>query len=371
MAKRTPVDSGANLPAPLTKLPAKTTKNTSQLSLDLFALDSKLDGGYSNLFQTYDLMGKFLYGKSSKYLKEASADETNFTRKANIDGLTVEVSVTAANIERVDADGKKKRVFVFPGAREEIVEAVLRKFATERRAEIFESSVNGSQPASFVGVKFSLYEVYKELKRIGKSYSYAEIREALFVMNKAGLAFKSEDGAINLSAPFFPLLAIADRHNPEETQSLVCFHPMVTNSILTLNYKRYNYETPWTFKGHYTRPVYNRLCLRWRQADHDHPYTIKLTTLVESLKTPYKNLYQEKELLCGVMDDLVAADVLSRYECHPRKVGKQIIDWLFSLYPTEEFAHQMASNNKVENRIRGRLRSPEDVDDTDIFSAAD
>lgn len=332
---------------------------SQQLNLDLFGLDPLRDKNYSNTLEIYDLAGKFLYDKHNKYLLSATAEETEFTRITSYKEMELKISVTAANIERTK-NGKKERVFVFPGAREEIIEDVLRKLATERRAEAYEATTGANAGTRFVGVAFTLYEVYVELKRVGKSYSYAEIREALEIMNRSNLAIQSIDQSIDLSAPFFPIKAIADKVNKKETKSFVCFHPMVTDAILTLNFRRLNYAKALTFKRHYTRLTYKRLSHRWIQASPGKPYTILLSTLISAMKDPYQNMYQDKALFKDVMDDLVNDDVLERYEMTPKKDGKKVTDWLFSLYASNTFAKQIAANNKVANSVQGNDADQED-----------
>lgn len=334
---------------------------TEQLNLDLFGLDPLLDKNYSNTLEIYDLAGKFLYDKQTKYMSSASAEETEFTRITSYEGMELKISVTAANIER-EKDGKKQRTFVFPGAREEILEDVLRKIATERRAEAYEATTGENAGTKFVGITFTLYEVFEELKRVGKSYSYSEIREALEIMNRSILTIQSMDNSINLSAPFFPIKAIADRANKKDTRSFVCFHPMVTEVIHSLKFRRYNYTKALQFNRHYTRLTYKRLCHRWIQASPGKPYTILLSTLIKAMKTPYPNLFQDKALFQDVMNDLVNDDVLESYNMTPKKEGKKITDWLFELRATNTFAKQIAANNKVANGVTEKPVLPEFID---------
>ena len=47
-------------------------------------------------------------------------------------------------------------MFVFPGAREEIIEDVLRKLTTENRAEAYEATSGANAGSKFVGVGFNL-----------------------------------------------------------------------------------------------------------------------------------------------------------------------------------------------------------------------
>ena len=339
-------------------MPKKKAKKVTpdQLKLDLFSLDPLLDKNYSNSLEIYDLAGKYVYDKHRKYLSTASAEETEISRVTSYNGADLNISVTAANIVR-NHNGKKQRVFVFPGAREDVLEEILRKLATERRAEPYEVTT-GDNAGLFVGIRFSLYEVFQELRRVGKAYSYAEIREALDIMSHSILTIKSMDDSISFSAPFFPVMTQAEHEG--ETHTFVCFHPLVTDVILSQKYRRYNYAKALEFRKHYTRLTYKRLCLRWIQASPGKPYTILLSTLISAMKTPAANLAQDKKLFKEVMEELVAADVLERFSMTPKKDGKKVTDWLLTLYASNSFAKQMAANNKVAKHTSGKgLPNPE------------
>lgn len=323
-----------------------------QIHLDLFELDEILDTNYSNALEIYDMVGKFIYGKANKYRQTASADQMAFTRTTEYQGIDIVVTVTGANIERIDG-GVKQRVFVLPGAREEVVEDVLRKLATEKsRASAYkDTSGPNNKEAKYLGLHFTHFELYSELRRIGKTYSYGEIREAIEVLQKSTVSFQSSDGSVTFNSAFFPIVAMAEKGNKgnkgAETRSFVCFHPMVTSSILALNFRRYNYLKANAFSGHFTKLVYRRLCLRWIQAKPGQSYNIRLSTLISSMKDPYPKMFQDTALFKDVMDELVEAEVLERYDMVAKRKGRTIVDYLFNLYPTDAFAKQMAANNKV------------------------
>ena len=44
----------------------------------------------------------------------------------------------------------------------------------------------------------------------------------------------------------------------------------------------------------------------------------------------------------------------------PKKDGKKVTDWLFSLYASNTFAKQIAANNKVANSVQGNDADQED-----------
>jgi hypothetical protein len=144
---------------------------------------------------------------------------------------------------------------------------------------------------------------------------------------------------------------------------------MVTDVILSLNFRRYNYAKALEFKRNYTRLTYKRLCHRWTQAAPGKPYNILLSTLISAMKDPYTNLYQDKALFKEVMDDLVSEGVLESYEMTPKKDGKKIVDWRFDLYASDSFAKQVAANNKVSNNVTGQRSLPESIDETEEDSS--
>jgi len=326
-----------------------------QLKLNLFELDPLLDKNYSNTIEIYDLAGKFIYDKHSKSVAQfGSAEEMEFSRTVSYQETNIHISVTAANIERT-IDGKKTRVFVFPGAREEIIEDVLRKMATESNG----ASAYQERDAQneLLGVEFSYYEIHNELKSIGRTFSYQEIYESLDIMNRSVLSIQSENGAISLAAPFFPVVASANKQTDDDTaRAVVCFHPMVANAIQCFKFRRYNYVQALNLRTNYARLTYKRLCHRWVQASPEHPYSILLSTLIKAIKAPYPNLYQDKALFTKVLNELQSENILSKWTSTPKKKGRKIIDWRFDLYATKDFTKQMAGNNKVNKRLQNTDR---------------
>ncbi|TNC80813.1 MAG: RepB family plasmid replication initiator protein [Oleiphilus sp.] len=325
----------------------------AQMRLDLFELDTLKDKNYSNTLEILDVSGLFSSDRRTKYLPQASANQLVARRTNNYKELEISYTISAANIER-ETNGKRERVFVFPGVREETLWEVCKKISTmEGRSEPYQMEGNGGSGRKLVGLKLSLYEIRQECIRLGKTYSYEEIREGLNVLNKANLQIESDNGDISLDGTYFPVLAMADKADPDNTKMFICFHPMVTDVIYALNFRRYNYVEGMKFSSFYTRTIYKRLCHRWVQASVSNPYTIKLSTLVKSMKKPAATVARDKQTFEACLKELVDAGVLEKYAMIPRKEGRKTLDWTFDLYATDSFAKQMASNNKVKNNISG------------------
>lgn len=96
----------------------------------------------------------------------------------------------------------------YPSVREEIIEDVLRKFATDPdRNEFLDDRLS---------VKFSLYDLWKELRRIGHTYDYSQIKESLKILVKTNLEIITEDNRVTFSSNMFETLGIVDCNDVED-----------------------------------------------------------------------------------------------------------------------------------------------------------
>ncbi len=327
-----------------------------QLALDLFGLDPLIDQDFTHTLSLYDVIGKYIYDRRSKILTGVtSAADAKFQRKIIHANAEVTATITAANIERIGANGEKESVFAFPGTREQAIEDVLRKLATERRAETYETQLpNKKKKFHLIGLQFSLYEIHQELEKQARSYNYIEIREGLEILSKAGLNFVSEDGSTLANATFFPVLFFADAPKKGDAQAFICFHPLVTDLITNTKYRRSKYSKLFEFRSHRARLFYDRLCCSWIQAGPGHPYNILLTTLIAAWKDPASRLAKDKEIIIEALNELVERDIIEKYEAEPKKRKGKIYDWLFTLHSSNSFAKQQAAAQKVFNRITAK-----------------
>lgn len=71
---------------------------------------------------------------------------------------------------------------IYPSRREEIIEDILRKFATDPNRNEF---LNDRLAA-----KFTLYELWKDLRNIKHIFSYNKIRKSLEILSKTNIGIK-------------------------------------------------------------------------------------------------------------------------------------------------------------------------------------
>src|SRR5213075_891251 len=128
---------------------------------------------YSNTIELYDFIPKFFWGKvereNGKYLP-------TLKREFECRGVRYKVSIAPARLEDKDH---------YPGRREELVEAALRKLTCEG---------NGIFLDDQAGVLFSLNELQQELKAMGHTYSLDQIKDALFICLGTKLTVSTDDG---------------------------------------------------------------------------------------------------------------------------------------------------------------------------------
>lgn len=93
---------------------------------------------------------------------------------------------------------------------------------------------------------FTLYELQKELSKMGHGYNLNEIKEAIQVCRGATLECISDDGEAFISSSFFPMVGLTTRGEFRKkggnARCYVQFNPLVNESIMNLSFRQYNYK---------------------------------------------------------------------------------------------------------------------------------
>jgi hypothetical protein len=101
-----------------------------------------------------------------------------------------------------------------------------------------------NKPDSFSLVT-TFYAVREELKRMGKHYSYEQIKDAISIL--AGLRYEllgEISKEYDISSFFSPIdLSIRnDRKNPLHSELYISFNKLISKRILALDWRTFNYE---------------------------------------------------------------------------------------------------------------------------------
>src|SRR5207245_325628 len=95
------------------------------------------------------------------------------------------------------------------------------------------------------GVRFTLYELKKELRSRGHDINLQSLIESLNICNRVVLTVCQADGKVMLQSAIFPVLLLGSkqewRKNPKETYCYVQFHPFISRCINRLTYLQLKY----------------------------------------------------------------------------------------------------------------------------------
>lgn len=344
----------------MTKKTELELSTSSQLNLFEVIVPSTQKDSYSNTIDIYDAVPKYVWEKNRQ-----SDSKVVLERQCNLPGnRSFNVLVTPAVIPQANG----KTIMMYPGQREELVEDALRRLAANGQ---------GVMLGQEVAVRFSLYELRKELQRVNRTFSLKEIKEALQILNKANLECVSSDGGATVSSPFFPFMTLVtakDKHK-DDAHCFVKFHPLVTDSVMRLSFRQFDYGTSMKIKSPLARHIFKRMSHIWVQAASNQPYTPKLMSFLS--QSPQKISPTQSvniRAMKNALDVLIEHEVVASYEAIPEKQGRKTLDVQYVIRPHARFIKEMIKANRRQkdvlndgDKLQHGTDSCSDVVDNEIF----
>lgn len=314
--------------------------------MQLFSLPTVIDKNYSNLIDIYDALDKYSYGRGKRGKKVKNIADSVRNTVTYLKKRKILATIRAANI----TDKKGIPVLVFPGEREERVEEALRKLAVEGKGVFIDGSA---------GVTFTLYGLQKELKSRGHTYSIDELKEAILINRRATLEVSTEDGSALVDSGFFEAVGLVTQkeyQNDSKAHCYVRFNPLVTESILRLTYRRYDYARSMQISSPLALYMFKRMSLYFTQAGINTPYTPNLVSfLAQSPRGLSDRMGDNVRAMTNALDVLVKQKVIATYEFERVKESRKIIDVRYKIYPHENLIRQQRSGNKVKKDAQAKL----------------
>ena len=154
--------------------------------------DATTAESYSNTIELYDAIPKYIAHPRVHGAKL----ERDFVHR----GTAYTVQIWPAHFEARDRSEKK----CYPSYREELVEEALRKLACDR--------LNGIYLDDEAGVRFTLYELKKELRSRGHDINLQSLIESLNICNRVVLSVCHADGKVMLQSAIFPVLLLGTQN---------------------------------------------------------------------------------------------------------------------------------------------------------------
>jgi hypothetical protein len=318
-------------------------EQTKPEQLSLFELLLPEEKKFSNTVELYDFIPKYHWGKVSRIEGEFLR---SLVREFECRGKRYKVKVDPAKI--TESDGSSRDYY--PSKREELVEDALRKLACEGQGVFLDDAA---------GVTFTLYQLQKELKRNGHSYSNDQIKDALMVCAKTHLTVTSDNGDTVLVSSIFETLGLQTREDwvgtGEKTRAFVRFNPLVTQGIKTGRFRQLNYEKSMRYKSVIARQLHKRMSHHYTQASFTNLYTISLSTIIRDFGlTAYAKLTLNLRDCLGALEEMKENHVILSYKVDKTidtKNRNKLLEAKFTITPDPRFAEEIKQANIKQKQL--------------------
>ncbi|MCW2238952.1 plasmid replication protein [Azospirillum canadense] len=353
------------------------------LQLVLFELE---DRSQSHLIALYDLAPRYVFasrdgGRSAETAPAKGNFVASIKREFTYRDSTFNLTIQPARLTRVvnrdesaaQADGPTEIEYeVFPAEREQVVEHVVRRLAMDRSRLSL-----GGENRDKVQMRFTLYEIQRELRAVGHTLSIRDIRESLtilarsrIIIAKPGDGAKKGRGANLLESTAFPVLAIrsrpdlvGDEGSDEETH--LQFNPLVSSAIRNLEFKPVSYQWLMRLKSPVSRWLYNRLSAEYDYSGADAPgdLGVKAMTLSadEIIKNSGMNVWSRRRdtlrAVTSAVEALVEEGILTSAEKLYDKIGARIEGITYVMLPSAKFLAQVRKAQAVESANVAAMRA--------------
>jgi hypothetical protein len=309
------------------------------VQLSFFEMLEPENKQYSNTVEIYDFLPKEYLGKA---LRVADTYLPRLEREFECRGVKYQMKLDPARIE--DKDGVVREYY--PSQREEIVEDCLRKLMVEGGGVFLDDQAS---------VRFTLYQLQKELSDNGHTYSYTQIRDSLEILTKTNIELSSEDGNIRLI--FSPIETLGIKGEGSETQTFVRFSPLVTNSIKDTKFRLINYKKVMGYRSAIARKLHKRLSHFFIQASLTEKYTVLLSTLIRDFGlTTYSQMSKNLRDFEKAVEELKDSNTILNFykeEIKQTSPRVKVIDYRLSFQAHFDFISDVKKANYMKLRLKG------------------
>lgn len=318
-------------------------KHSHPEQLTFFELISEGEEKYSQTTELYDFLPKYFWGKTERvngvFLPRLERD---FVYKKQ----HYELTILPASVE--DENGDEK--YYYLTKRESLIEDAVIKLMVEGNGVFLDGNAS---------VRFSLYNLQKELKDHGHSYSYDELKAGLRVLSRTLIQLRSPEANIELE--FHPFTALGFRGEEGESQTYVSLSPLVCKSIFEQTYRLLNYEKVMAYRSVIARQLHKRLSHHYIQASLSDKYEILLTTVVRDFGlTRQKRLQQNWQEVEKAIQELRDSNVV--LNCYTARIEdtsarKKLLDIKIAIQPHPEFIAEMKKANAKSREVKQKAET--------------
>lgn len=325
------------------------------IQLSLFQILEPENQKYSNTVEIYDFLPKEYLGKASRV---ADTYLPRLEREFDCRGKRYRMKLDPARIE--DKDGTVREYY--PSQREEVIEDCLRKLMVEGSGVFLDD---------LASVRFTLYQLQKELKDNGHTYSYTQIKESLEILTKTNIELECEADKVRLI--FSPIETLGIRGDGDENQTFVRFSPLVTNSIKERKFRLINYQKMMGYRTAIARKLHKRLSHFYTQASFTDKYEALLSTLIEYFGlTKYQQMSKNLRDFEKGVEELKKSNTILTFHAREIKQDRprvKVVDYKISIMPHPEFIAEVKKGNYRKSLIESQIKMViEDENSPDGFT---
>lgn len=321
------------------------------MQMQLFESLLPNDQQFSNTIEFYDFCPKYVYWRSER-VGDKFLDRIE--RQFECRGSGYRLSIDPAKIK--DSDGVVRDYF--PGVAEELVEDALRKLAVDGHGLFLDDQA---------AVTFTLYELQKELKKTGHTYSLDQIKKALMVCVGTTIHLTTQNGETVFSDHLFETVGLNTREDwkgqGKKTKAFVRFNSLVTKSIKEGSWRQFNYEVSMRFKSVVSRQLNKRMSHHFTQANLALTYSILLSTMLRDFGlTTYTYIRDNLRYVTKALDEMVEKGVIRSYDIKnifDADRSNKLIDALIELKPGINFVNDSIAANIKQRDVKQLVSPPE------------
>lgn len=310
-----------------------------------------------NLVEIYDAVPRFFEARTVHSLENMNQEIT-----AEVRSMSYTLTITAATIRKKVLDKQPDgttlhrhvNVGMFPGVREEFVEKAIRKFSTLQAADITDERCV---------VRFTLYELKKELDEFGHRYSYSEIREALQVLAQSNVRIDATlpDGtSLDISSGYINNLIIrSPRRDSAYYQAgtddprprcQVELHPLIAQQVKRGEFRLYQYGLDMSITSGFGRGLLRFISMFWKNASEANSFRFTMMEFFASgsNRRPGQFIAQDNRQLKRAIESLITVGLFKDdYRVIPVKAskGRKILDYEYEVFATNKFVTTVIEAN--------------------------
>ena len=341
-----------------------------KLFVDNIAIELKVGNSISNSFHAYDLWSRFMRNKRKHLPISKSPSKVIVDRDISekIEGVNY---VGRLGISPAILRGDSEDFMAWPSDREEKTEKALIRLASKGRIAKISGKV-GNRYA----VYFTFSELIQELKTVNQSLNQTELKESLLILKGAelSLSYKAIDsnGEVLESNEtimnYLSAIHFSSGRGRSNVRCVAVLNELMSQQIESVEYKSFYYNRTQSFKRSLSIWLSFRLYRMFRYASpsHTHHFSLIKTMVkfgsLDSDQAVGNRLIVFRRDMTATMKDLMSADIIKSYDIQNSKNDEGIIiDYKYTLYPTDKFCQEIIDLNKHSIRITEKAKKLESV----------